>query len=240
MESFEAVTILKELEALKAEIKVLNDRGGRMQSDQLNELYDALAKAQPEFKRVEKNIKVDFTTKNNIRVKYNYANLESIVNATRPALSKNGLVVFHPPVINERGKDILHTRLGHSSGQWVESRLEIKPPEDTSSMPKDKDNIQKFGSRLSFLRRYSYSLIVGVVAGDEDDDGRKAMGYDDEDKYVDKSQIEILEKELEEFPDIINGIFKTFKIKTLSQIPKEKFDICIKRIREITRERKAA
>jgi hypothetical protein len=41
-----------------------------------------------------------------------------------------------------------------------------------------KQDIQSLGSYLTYLRRYTYSAIVGVVASEEDDDGEAATGRD--------------------------------------------------------------
>lgn len=63
----------------------------------------------------------------------------------------------------------LMTRLCHASGQWIESSMTVNPP---------KQDIQSLGSYLTYLRRYTYSAIVGVVASEEDDDGEAATGRD--------------------------------------------------------------
>ena len=126
-----------------------------MESEELNKLFEALAKAQMEME-------VAKTDSTNPYFKSKYADLRSVVEASRPFLAKNGICVIQRTIPGNNGTSYLHTRLGHLSGQWMESLMPINPP---------KQDIQTLGSYMTYLRRYSYSSMVGVVAGDEDDDG---------------------------------------------------------------------
>lgn len=125
----------------------------------LGKLYEALSKAQAEMLPAK-------TSSNNPFFKSKYADLAEVVRASRPALAKNGLAVMQYVKVTEDGKSLLCTRLGHSSGQWIESSIPIRS---------EKPGIQGFGSNLSYLRRYMYGALVGVVSSGEDDDGEIAM-----------------------------------------------------------------
>lgn len=129
-----------------------------MNSENINELITALSKAQGEMSAAAKDC-------NNPFYKSKYADLNSVWNACRDALSKNGLAVVQSMHKDERGEPFLRTTLGHSSGQWMSSWLPITPAKDGS-----KNELQALGSTLTYLRRYSLAAIVGV-APDEDDDG---------------------------------------------------------------------
>jgi len=146
------------------------------QSEELGELFGALAKAQGEMQAAVRNNKNPF---------YNskYAPLEEVVKCSREALSKNGLCVIQRIVQTDtEGKTSLYTCLAHSSGQWMESVMPLRPdlPDSTSETARKEkssnNNIQKLGSYISYCRRYTYASMVGVVTDDEDDDGEKAMG----------------------------------------------------------------
>ena len=114
----------------------------------MQELIKALSKAQGEFAPVLKD-------KKNPHFKNNYASLDAIIEATRPALAANGLAFTQ--VLDD---EFLVTTLWHSSGDSIISRYHLSPMADP----------QKFGSQLTYARRYSLSAILGVAA-DEDDDG---------------------------------------------------------------------
>lgn len=130
------------------------------ESQSLDKLYAALSKAQLEMLPAK-------TSCNNPFFKSKYADLASIVKASRKALGVNGLAVIQRIIRNGSAGMTLLTRLCHASGQWIESSMTVNPP---------KQDIQSLGSYLTYLRRYTYSAIVGVVASEEDDDGEATIG----------------------------------------------------------------
>lgn len=204
-------------------------------SEKLQELFAALAKAQAEMKTAGLNSE-------NPYFKSRYADLSEIVRVSRPALAKNGLSVMQQILPNNDGQNILHTILAHSSGQWIESRMRILPA---------KPDVQSLQSYITYIRRSAYSALIGVVVADEDDDGEKAVAdyretsakgvalntkYNPkEESYesISKEQLEELEYELVPYPDIAEQILTGLKIQSLSDMPKSKFMIAIKRVREI-------
>lgn len=119
-------------------------------------LVSALAKARAEFDAVTKNA-------NNPFFKSKYADLSEVIGAITPALSANGLVVVQPIVQTENGL-LLRTQLYHVGGGVIES---------TFAIPENKD-IQKLGSAITYVRRYSLSSLIGVAP--QDDDGNAAAG----------------------------------------------------------------
>lgn len=129
------------------------------QSEQINELAAALAKAQGEMENAKKDADNSF-------FKSKYADLASVVDAAKPALAKHGLAVIQSTqVFPDNDKTVLITQLCHSSGQWIRSWYPINPV---------KNDPQGMGSAHTYARRYSYSAIVGIAA--EDDDGNEASG----------------------------------------------------------------
>lgn len=132
-------------------------------TDQNNELFSALAKAQLEIRPAA------FDKKNPI-FNSKYATLASVWDACREPLSKNGLAIVQF-VLNEGDEVFVSTTLGHSSGQWVASRLRlILLPSKTKDGREMPVSMQTIGSAITYARRYALSAMVGVVS-DEDDDG---------------------------------------------------------------------
>lgn len=128
-----------------------------MRSDHIGELATALAKAQGEIKTAAKD-------STNPHFKSKYADLASVWDACRAALSKNGLAVAQITATTDTGKVRVTTTLLHSSGQWIEGELDVKPGQDTA---------QGIGSTITYCRRYALAAMVGV-APDDDDDGNAA------------------------------------------------------------------
>jgi hypothetical protein len=120
-------------------------------SEQINELATALAKAQGVMGGALKDSANPF-------FKSKYADLESVWQACRKALSENGLAVIQTVTTNE-SVTIVTTMLAHSSGQWVRDSLPIPPKEMTP---------QGIGSCISYARRYALAAAVGVYQTDDD------------------------------------------------------------------------
>lgn len=122
----------------------------------MKELATAMAKAQAEIKAALKDSK-------NPHFKSSYADLTSVWDACRSALTKNGLSVVQIPGFD--ANDVwLETMILHSSGESLSGRYPLRPSQQTP---------QGYGSALTYARRYSLAAMVGVVA-DEDDDGNAA------------------------------------------------------------------
>ncbi len=126
-------------------------------SEQINELATALAKAQGSMGGAVKDSANPF-------FKSKYADLESVWNACRKALSENGLAVIQTESATEGGV-LVSTMLTHSSGQWVRDHLQLQP-KDMSP--------QGIGSAITYGRRYALASMVGVYQ--TDDDAEAAQG----------------------------------------------------------------
>ncbi len=239
MESIELLrildTITKAVADLKSDIREHKVLTRLNRSDQTNELFAALAKAQSEMPIASKS-------KENPFFKSTYADEADLVEASRPCLSKNGLAVVYELVHNDNGQTICYGILTHSSGQFMESHMRVLP---------SKTDIQSISSYLTSVKRNLYKALTGIVAADEDDDGEIAtmphremshkgtalnLNYNpSENKYetITKEQLELLESELDEFPDIAENILNGLKLNSIADMPKSKFALSLKRVREI-------
>jgi hypothetical protein len=126
-------------------------------SEIINELAEALAKAQGQMKHALKD-------SNNPAFGSKYADLVAVWDVARAPLSENGLCVIQMPIHSEDGRLHLTTRIAHKSGQWIE---------ETMSIPVAKDNAHGYGSGITYCKRFALSAAVGIVA-DLDDDGNEA------------------------------------------------------------------
>ena len=125
-------------------------------------IHAALAAAQSEFATVTKN-------KTNPAYKSRYADLQSIIEAVRPALNKHGLFLTQN-VTNENGMLTVETVLVHTSGESISSGALVVEIAGGNG-PK---GVQALGSAMTYARRYSLSAFLGVTAED-DDDGNAAV-----------------------------------------------------------------
>jgi hypothetical protein len=95
--------------------------------------------------------------------KSKYADLGSVWESCRKALSDNGLAVLQGVRSTVDSVEV-ETTLVHASGQWFSESLALPSKRDAQSI----------GSAATYARRYGLSALVGVVA-DEDDDGNAAV-----------------------------------------------------------------
>jgi len=238
-ENISTVHLLARIEALEKRIREVKPDLIPSRSADLKELFTALAKAQAEMQCAGRKSE-------NPYFKSSYADLAEIVRVSRPALAKNGLSVIQQVLPNEDGQNILHTILAHSSGQWIESRMRILP---------SKPDVQSLQSYITYIRRSAYSALIGVTVMDEDDDAEQevatqretyAKGVALNTKYnpreesyesLTKEQLDEVNYELQEYPDIAEQVLSGLKIQNLSDIPKSKYSVSLRRIREIKQAR---
>ena len=121
------------------------------------EFFAALAQAQSEFKTPVKN-------RINPHFKNRYADLQSILDAVRPALNRHGISLLQKAT-SEAGAVSVETILAYKDGTQLSSGV--------LRLPVAQNNAQQFGSAETYARRYSISAFLGV-ASDEDDDANAA------------------------------------------------------------------
>jgi hypothetical protein len=120
------------------------------------ELYGALAKAQGEIINAAKNSK-------NPHFKSDYADLASILDTVKPALSKNGIAVIQGTAFDGSLVTVT-TVLAHSAGGSISS--------EASCVPAKMDG-QGIGSATTYLRRYGLAAMTGVAQADLDGEDSK-------------------------------------------------------------------
>lgn len=128
-------------------------------SEDINEIATALSKAQGEVKNPSFN-------RVNPHFKSKYADLGEVLSVVRPALSKYGISIMQMTDVTDTGI-VLHTRLTHSSGQWIEGVYPVSPM----------GTHQQMGAALTYAKRQALSAIVGV-AGEDDTDGEDTKDID--------------------------------------------------------------
>jgi len=127
-------------------------------SQDIKEIAVALNKMQWQIKNPVKNSSNPF-------FKSKYADLSEVWEAIREPLTSNGLSIIQAPE-SINGEVKLVTLLLHTSGQYIETELTLKPV---------KADPQGMGSAITYGRRYALQSIIGLAP--EDDDGNSASGH---------------------------------------------------------------
>ena len=118
-------------------------------------VYAALAAAQAEMGKALKD-------SSNPAFKSKYADLASVMDACMPALGKHGIAVFQPTFDDETGRYV-KTVFAHVSGEMIECRVPLIV---------NKNDMQGYGSAVTYARRYGLMGMAGIAP--EDDDGNAA------------------------------------------------------------------
>lgn len=127
-------------------------------SEAINEIALALSKFQGSVKQPNLAKTVTVKTKTGGSYNFRYADLAECMRAAQKPLAENKLAVTQIVCAG-----FLRTMLLHESGQWIASNIQLGQSSD----------IQGYGSQLTYLKRYSYCAILGLVA-DDDEDGNAA------------------------------------------------------------------
>jgi hypothetical protein len=131
---------------------------------QVGALFAALAKAQGAFLPIEKNRTVVIRPREGSAYEFDYADLAEIRRAITPAMEANGLS-WHSATF---GLLLRTTIAGHGATVYTEC-----PAPSVERDPK------QYGALLTYLRRYHLSMLAGIAADDDIDNGSDGIEGDE-------------------------------------------------------------
>ena len=199
-------------------------------SEQINEIITALSKLQSE----NKGASLDGT---NPHFKSKYIKFEDAWEAIKEPLGKYSLSIVQELTSGDTSVCVT-TLVAHSSGQWIEF--------GPLSIPFAKKDAHGIGSACSYAKRYALCAAMGIVAGEEDDDGNGAVQPPKEEtaRFLGLSieqQIEIeqwLDDDMELLSRIIQAYDLQYKkmnpprsVKNLGDISETRFEHIVKQIK---------
>lgn len=115
--------------------------------------------------KVQTEVQTLYKDESNPFFKSKYVPLANILREVKPVLNKNGFLLTQQPCIEE-GQEVLKTRIIHLSGESMECIAPLKMEE------REKNNPQKFGSAITYMRRYTLTSLLALE--EDDDDGNNA------------------------------------------------------------------
>lgn len=133
----------------------------------IGKLAGALAKAQGGITGALKDSANPF-------FKSKYADLAACWDACRKPLSDNGLAVIQTTEIRADFVTIV-TLLAHESGEWIRSRLPMKPKDFSP---------QAVGSTMTYARRYALAAMVGLAQVDDDAEAAQSRAPEQDQKKI--------------------------------------------------------
>lgn len=167
---------MKEMLAMRKELK----------AEWAKEEFDkAMAAFQKQCPVINKSKKV-FEKNSETKVRYTFAPLEDIATQIKPYLSKCGLSYRFKTIQTETTLAAVCVTT-HISGHSEETAFEVPlGTEDYMS------NVQKYGARLTFAKRYALCNAFGISTGNEDDETLLKKSDKTEQKQLTKEQVDAI------------------------------------------------
>lgn len=92
--------------------------------------------------------------------KYQYADLNVIIDATVPVLGQHGLLLVQAIEDSAEGQLRITSTLFHAaSGQWMGAEVSVPKPDD----------MQNFGMTCTYVKRYAQQALLNISTEDDDD-----------------------------------------------------------------------
>jgi hypothetical protein len=127
----------------------------------IDQLADALAKAQAELVNPEKGLTVWLSFPDSPPRPFRYASLSSGLELIRQALGRRQIAFLQMTTIDREGGLLcLQTTLMHASGQWIASEWPVCRLGEIASP-------HRMGAAMTYARRYALFALVGI-AGEDD------------------------------------------------------------------------
>jgi len=182
------------------------------QSESINELSAALAKAQAEIRNPSKNTKNTF-------FKNEYADLTAVLGCIRPVAAANGLS-FIQAVEAKAGHVCVSSQISHSSGQWIKQVASVEVPK-TSKNP-----IQDLGSMATYLKRYQAQSMWAICA-DEDTDAQD-LGIED----ISDEKVAHLDAMLDSTKSSKEAFLKVYGVENLKSLTDSQYEKAKKQLQQ--------
>ena len=212
-----------------------------LQSPSIKNVTAALAKAQAEFPNIRKNKAVK---KNDGKVMYTFADLESILETITPVLHQNGLVLFHSPVKDSVAPTtLLYTQLTHiATGEFIASCSPVETISDSLLVELVKtrlytrgeyDNLASDVAKLlgvirtengkanTYLRRYAIVNLLGIVAGEDDSEDNPNETTEppkQKSEFISDKQVGLIKHLTKNDQSIIRNICTKYKVNSLEEL----------------------
>jgi len=182
------------------------------QSENINELATALAKAQAEIRNPGKNTKNTF-------FKNEYADLTAVLGCIRPVAAANGLS-FIQAVEAKAGHVCVSSQISHSSGQWIKQVASVEVPKSS------KNPIQDLGSMATYLKRYQAQSMWAICA-DEDTDAQD-LGIED----ISDEKVAHLDAMLDSTKSSKEAFLKVYGVENLKSLTDSQYEKAKKQLQQ--------
>ena len=184
------------------------------QSESINELSAALAKAQAEIRNPNKNTKNTF-------FKSEYADLTSVLSCIRPVSSANGLT-FIQAVEAYNGNVAVSSQISHVSGQWVKQVASVELPSSSKNMMAD------LGSIATYLKRYQAQSMFAISSEEDTDAQDLTLGIED----ISDEKVAHLDAMLDSTSSSKSAFLKVYNVESLKSLTDSQYEKAKKQLQQ--------
>lgn len=195
--------------------------------------YSAFADMQPDLPVISKRGTLKTNEKDekgnktgNQIAQSRYAKWEDIVEGINPHLAAHGFVLSFKIDQPSEARVTVTCTLGHKDGHTEQTAFSL-PIENSGS----KNNVQGWGSSVSYAKRYTACALLNIVGRDEDDDG-KAAGATEQDGPISEEQLNELIALADEVGADKAKFCRYAKVESFAEIHKSHFEAAKARLRE--------
>ncbi|WP_171232202.1 ERF family protein [Ruegeria sp. HKCCA4812] len=158
-----------------------------------------------------------------------YADLGNVMDACMPALNKHGIAVIQPTGEGDHGRYVKTILIHSESGDTLECEVPLIL---------QKNDMQGYGSAVTYARRYGLMTMAGIAP--EDDDGNAAA------KAAPKAQATVSPAQFIRLRDLAEAagvaedkLCRAYGCGDLQQFPAEKFGSAVKKLDTTIQAKKA-
>lgn len=191
------------------------------------EFRHAMSEASGEIPQVNKRGRVSLGGKGG----YSFTRWEDMDTVIRPILTKYGLSLSFTTRSSANGMRTIIGKITHRNGKYQTAEMDL--PLDTGQT---RNQLQAFGSTLSYGKRYCTEMLLNIVRCNEDTDGVPPV--DDREKITAEQKEMIIEK-LERLQMGPERVLAFCEVSRVDDIPSEKFKKVFNRLNSILKEREA-
>lgn len=152
-------------------LRALLDMGREVRAENAQALFaEAMFRVQSQLRPMVRSRTVKLTKDGRDLGSYDFLPAEDIDEVLRPLLEANGLWEVFTTEPRSDGAGLVGTlEVGHVAGHFRKVTMPL--PLDTGA---GRNNLQAYGSTVSYLRRYLREMMFSIVRRGADDDGKRA------------------------------------------------------------------
>lgn len=213
-----------------AKMQALLDMQAALEKEQARKAFtEAFVQMQAQLPEIRTDGRIEIRAKDNagqrtgeVQQATPYATFQNIMRVVRPILSEHGFALSFSTEPGADGRISVNGILDHVQGHQRTTQFPL--PAETSG---SKNNVQGWGSSLSYGKRYATISLLNIVSNSKEDEDRDGHA---EVALVSADGIVTLKEKLQAAGLTEAKFCEGFKIKAIGALPEREYEEAIRRI----------